>query len=175
DVQLSDLLQLFANNKKSGVLHLQCGGTYGAAHLALHQGQLQHVGLAGVPQMSPPKALSRLLALRQGTCALVCEPPAAQTPQSFADATETTLMEATRRNDEAARTRAKLAGGQGGFAMPLPLGAPLRQLSPDQLDLWQQALEAPGLQQILDHTNDSDEVVLLALLRLVAAGYLRPR
>ncbi len=168
EIPLPDLLQLFGTSRKAGVLVLRSGGREGRIYL--NDGRIrfaEFVGMAGVP---PLKAVYRMLSWTLGSFAL--DPPDTREFEGAIDVSaQEVLMEGFRQHDELGQLRAKLPGR---MALKLPLTQHLRELSDDELDLLEAALNAENLDAYLDAAPGADLESAQALQSLLQRGYLRP-
>ena len=90
DVPLPDLLQLFATNKKSGVLVIS-GANRGK--LYIHNGQLLYSTIGTDKSIPPMKALCRMIGWKKGTFEMEPYDENAEYPETFGESTESILME----------------------------------------------------------------------------------
>ena len=81
-------------------------------------------------------------------------------------------MEGMRQLDEFRELSAKLPPFEAIVAIPRPLSPKLRDLKPHELDLIQTALDEATVQQIIDHSPQTDLDTAQALLSLLDRGYL---
>lgn len=170
EVPLPDLLQLLAASRKTGVLALLEGAS--EAHVHLADGKVTGCTLRSSPGIPPKKAFARLLALERGAFELR---PAEAPPAGAAvdEPLEALLMDGLRQLDEWRALGGKTPPGGAAIAPARPLPAPLRELSPDELDLFQLALEAGTVQGVLDRSADADAAVAERLRALADKGFLR--
>jgi pSer/pThr/pTyr-binding forkhead associated (FHA) protein len=167
EIPLPDLLQLFGTSRKAGVLVLRSSGREGRIYL--NDGRIrfaEFVGVAGVPSL---KALYRMLGWTTGSFAL--DPPDTRELEGAIDVSaQEVLMEGFRQQDELGQLRNKLPGR---MALKLPLSQHLRDLSDEELDVLEAALNAENLDQYLDSAPGPDLEAAQALLALMQRGYLR--
>ena len=105
EVPLPDLLQLFATNKKSGVL------TISGAHrgkIYIKQGQIQSAVIGGEVGMGPMKTICRMINWGKGGFRLEPYDDNLQFKETFQESTESILIEALRQSDEIRRVMPEL-------------------------------------------------------------------
>jgi hypothetical protein len=173
EVPLPDLLQLFATNKRTGTLKVDCGDSrYGTVELYVKAGALEHLQADNLPTLPPQKVLCRLMTLTNGKFEFVSNALPEPLPKTFENTLENLLIEATRLNDETSRAlQAMPACGQG-FALTVPLQAPLVALKPEVLATLQQAINLGTVDDVLDATAASDEAAVQHLTTLLKGRYL---
>jgi hypothetical protein len=170
EVPLPDLLQLLAASRKTGVLALLDGPA--EAHVHLSDGKVIGCALASAPAMAPKKAFARLLAIERGAFEL--RPAEAPPPSAAIDEPlEALLMDGLRQLDEWRALGPKLPAAGATVAPARPLPAPLRELSPGELDVFQLALEAGTVQGVLDRSEEPDAEVAERVQALAAKGFLK--
>jgi Domain of unknown function (DUF4388)/Inner membrane component of T3SS, cytoplasmic domain len=152
EIPLPDLLQLLSTSKKSGVLTVR--SNYGIGKIYLRKGQIYYASLDENFAVKPQKAIYRLLTWSGGSFELEA-PDDRQVIEEITDSTEQLLMEGMRQLDEirhldgAPDLRAHLA-------VPTPLAGRLRDLGPEDLDIFQAVLDHGTVQAVLDHFEGSD-------------------
>jgi len=170
EIPLPDLLQLFGTSRKAGVLVLRSAGREGRIYL--NEGRIRFAEFAGVPGVTPLKAVYRMLGWQTGSFAL--DPPDTREFEAGVDVSaQEVLMEGFRQQDELGQLRNKLPGG-GRLVLKLPLTQRLRELDDGDLDLLEAALSADDLDAFLDGASGPDLESAQALLSLVQRGYLKP-
>jgi hypothetical protein len=164
EIPLPDLLQLLSTSKKSGVLTVR--SHFGIGKIYLRKGQIYYASLDENFAVKPEKALYRLLTWTDGSFELEA-PDERQVIEEITESTEALLMEGMRQLDEihhldnAPELRAHLA-------VPTPLAGHLRDLSPEELDVFQAVLDHGVVQGVLDQFDGTDLQgyrVLVGLLR----------
>lgn len=171
EVSIPNLLQLFQASRKSGVLHLEGeGGQRGRIYL--DQGRATYAEIDDARSLGPQKAIHRLIGWSSGTFELA--PPEERSfEEELQGSTEGILMEGTRQQDELARLAPELPTPGARIELSTPLAAPLRELTPAQLDVLQLAIEHGDYQAILDGSSESDLDAAETLVALLSKGYLR--
>lgn len=168
-VSLVDLLQLLANSQKTGVLTIR--GKQGTGCIHFREGAIFHVSLDGRTALRPEKTLYRLLGWKSGTfelgppvdCAVACE--ITESPAAL-------LLDGAQEADKLAELGSDLPPISAKFRLARPLPEPLRNLTPEELDLLQLVLEHDTLLDVLDHFAGPDLEVHQRLLDLRKRGVL---
>lgn len=168
EVPLPDLLQLLATGKKSGALRIDGPVAGGAVHIT--NGRIAHAELDGVEGGPGRKALFRMLGWTDGTFEL--QPAAEGVPASMDEGTEALLLDAMREIDELRRIADSLPAEDESVAIAQPLEAPLRELTPEDLDALQAAHNVGQVGAIVDRTPLTDYESWKALVSLIERGYL---
>ena len=169
EIPLPDLLQLLSTSRKSGVLVLR--SEWGTGRLHLRKGQIYFANIDESFDMSPRKAMFRMLTWNQGLFEL--EPPdERRVMEELQDSTEALLMEGMRQLDEFRELSPKLPPPEAPVSVPSPLAPRLRDLTPEHLDIIQIALGHATVQTILDQSRQTDLDTAQALLSLLERGYL---
>lgn len=169
EIPLPDLLQLFHTAKKSGVLVVkrdQEGKIY------LRQGQVYYAEIDDSPALGPEKSFNRILTWEVGDFELR-PADAVSFPSELDSSTEALLMNAMRLLDEYRRIERLLPTPGAALKVPMPLVAPLRDLTPELLEVLQLAYNWGTLKGILDHSPKDDVLVAESLLWLIQKEYVR--
>ncbi|MHB1843580.1 MAG: DUF4388 domain-containing protein [Deltaproteobacteria bacterium] len=169
EVPIPDLLQLFQTSKKNGVLAVSTGEHEGRIYL--RKGQIYYAVIDGDPAPGPRKSFFRIVAWEQGDFVLE-GPDAEEFPVELEDSTEALLMEALRQLDEQRKLEKDLPPATSSLALTQPLVAPLRDLSPEQLDILQLAVNYGSVRHVLDKSDLTDRDSCEALLHLLKNDYL---
>jgi pSer/pThr/pTyr-binding forkhead associated (FHA) protein len=171
EIPLPDLLQLFGSSRKSGVLVVKSEGRHG--RIFLNEGLIRCVIIDGREDIGALKAVYRMLEWRRGVFEL--DPP---DPREFEHpidlSAQEVLMEGFRQLDEISALKQRLPSFETRLTLRTPLEAPLRELSPEQLDLLQVALNAPVLGAVFEQTPGTDLEVAKQIEGLIRRGYLAP-
>jgi pSer/pThr/pTyr-binding forkhead associated (FHA) protein len=169
EIPLPDLLQLLSTSRKSGVLVLRSDG--GVGKLYLRKGQIYFASIDDSFNMGPRKAIFRMLTWTQGFFEL--EPPDERAVlEELQDSTEGLLMEGMRQLDEHRMLAEKLPPLTASIMIPRPLEPKLRDLGPEELDVFQTALSADTLRTLFDESSLTDLTVAEKLKVLLDKGYL---
>ncbi len=169
EIPLPDLLQLLSTSRKSGVLVVRSDG--GVGKLYMRKGQIYFASIDDSFNMGPRKAIFRMLSWAQGFFEL--EPPDERAVlEELQDSTEGLLMEGMRQLDEYRVVSEKLPPLTSRLAVPRPLEPKLRDLGPEELDVFQQAMTADTIRTLLDESSLTDLSVAEKLKSLLDKGYL---
>ena len=165
EIPLPDLLQLLSTSRKSGVLTIR--SDRGVGKICIRKGQVYYASIDDNFAIRPQKAIYRLLTWLTGAFEL--DPPdERQVIEEIQEPTEALLMEGMRQLDEVRRLEPDLPAPGSRLAVPTPLAGRLRDLSPEELDIFQLVLDHGSLQAVLDTYGGSDQDAynhLLALLK----------
>jgi Domain of unknown function (DUF4388)/Inner membrane component of T3SS, cytoplasmic domain len=169
EVPLVDLLQLLSTSKKTGAIVIR-GYRQGGVHL--RSGKVVAAAIDADPTLAPKKALFRMVSWSQGGFEFVPkEGELASFPNEITEGTEQLLMEAMHQSDELARGNLPAPTLAIGIAMPL--SAPLRDCTQDELDVLQLVHNYGVVQAVLDRASGSDLEVSQTLASLMRRGFLR--
>jgi hypothetical protein len=172
EVPLPDLLQLFSASKKTGVLQITTETDVGSIYL--EEGMVQFAVVNGDESVPPEKAFYRVLVWDKGTFDLL--PKVERTfPTEIQSSIEGLLMEGMRQLDEMMRLGDALPSLQTRVSVPSPLETPLRDASPEELDVIQLALSHDTLVDMMNHSGKPDPEVAEVVVALLEKGYLRVR
>ncbi len=177
DVGLTDLIELFHANKRTGVLIVT--STDGAeARLAIREGRLYHgairPGAGGAPlPIDGTKAVFRVLTWPAGDFRLDTKAPLPEPESEIPLGTRELVIEALRQWDELRKYEAHLLGPERGLSLLRPLEARLSALSAEALDTLQLVLNHGRVGPVLDHSSASDLETWQDLLYLLQNGYLQ--
>ena len=153
EIPLPDLLQLLSTSKKSGVLAVR--STFGFGKIYLRKGQIYYASIDDNFGVKPQKAIYRLLNWADGSFEL--EPPdERQVIEEITESTEALLMEGMRQLDEMRQIDIDLPALNQHLAVPTPLVGRLRDLAPEELDIFQAVLDHGTVQAVLDQFDGSD-------------------
>ncbi len=170
EIPLPDLLQLFHTSKKNGVLVVT---NEHEGKIYLRQGRVYYAVIDDNHNLGPQKSFNRIVTWEQGDFELR---PA--DPQEFMveldSSTEALLMDALRQLDEYKRIQKDLPAFAAQLTMAMPMTAPLRELSPELLDVLQLVHNYGSLGGVLDHSEQDDVQAAEAVLQLIKRDYVRP-
>jgi pSer/pThr/pTyr-binding forkhead associated (FHA) protein len=153
EIPLPDLLQLLSTSRKSGVLTIT--SQVGVGRIYLRTGNIYFAAINDDFNVSPQKAIYRMLSWETGTFEL--EPGGEMNVmEEIQESTEALLMEGVRQIDEFRNMQSQLPAPQSPLAVPTPVAGKLRDLSPDELDIFQLVLDHGQLQAVLDNYWGSD-------------------
>jgi hypothetical protein len=169
EIPLPDLLQLLGTSKKSGVLVVTADQDVG--RLIMHRGLVTFAEI-NEDDIPPLKAAIRMLGWTRGTFDF--EPPEERTiPVSINLSVQELLMEGLRQIDELNALQHKLPAPEARLIVPKPLEPRVRNLSPDELDIFQLAYNQSEVLDIFNKSQTTDLQTAQIMLKLMAAGYLR--
>ena len=164
EIPLPDLLQLLSTSRKSGVLTTVSSA--GIGKIYLRKGQIYFAAINDNFAIRPQKAVYRMLTWTTGTFEL--EPSVEmQVMEEVQESTEALLMEGVRLLDEFRQIASSLPALDSALAVPTPLAGKLRDLTPNELDVFQLVLDHGQLQAVLDHYAGSDLEAAQALMALM--------
>ena len=169
EIPLPDLLQLLSTSRKSGVLVVRSDALVGKVFM--RKGQIYFANLESLPTVGPRKAFTRMLGWTQGSFEL--EPPD-ESPvlEEMDDSTEGLLMEGMRQLDEYRVQLEKLPPIDSPVGIARPLKGKLRDLTPEELDVFQAALESKTVASLFDQSPLTDLAIAEKLVSLLGKGYL---
>jgi pSer/pThr/pTyr-binding forkhead associated (FHA) protein len=169
EIPLPDLLQLLSTSRKSGVLVVR--SDLGVGKIYLRKGQIYFASIDDSFNTGPRKAMYRMLAWQQGFFEL--DPPDDRAVlEELQDSTEGLLMEGMRQLDEYNMHAQKLPPLSSALAVPHPLEPKLRDLAPEELDVFQVALGAETVRALFDECSLTDLTIAEKLRSLIEKGYL---
>jgi len=172
EVPLPDLLQLFAASKKSGVLVVRTDQDVG--RIFLDKGKVRFATVNDNFDVSPEKSFYRILTWTHGTFDM--DPPdEREFNNAIERSTEALLMEAMRQLDEIRRLGPDMPAMSAQLGLIVPLIPPLRELSPDELDVLQLAHNYGHVESVLNKSLASDLETSGILVKLIKSGYLEVR
>lgn len=170
EVPLPDLLQLFSASKKSGVLVVRTDTDVGKIYL--DGGKVVFATINDNYDVSPIKSFYRILTWEQGTFDM--EPPEEREfLEPIEMSTEGLLMEAMRQLDEVRRLSPDMPPMQSQLSLAVPLIPPLRDLSPEELDVLQLAHNYGHVETVLNKSLASDLETSEIVVKLMKSGYLK--
>jgi hypothetical protein len=170
EIPLPDLLQLLSTSRKSGVLSVRSDAGHGRIYM--RKGQIYYATIDDSYDLSPRKAMFRLLTWVSGTFEL--EPPDEKSVlEEIQESTEALLMEGMRQLDEFRRIEPELPQRDQMCVINVPLAPPLRDLQPGDLDVLQLVLNYGQLQAILDRSPRTDLETAQSLLTLIQKEYIQ--
>ncbi|WCJ60085.1 DUF4388 domain-containing protein [Fontisphaera persica] len=164
EVPLMDLLQLLSNSMKTGCVTLRQDAQ--RADIWLRQGQIYYASLNQQPAPRPEKTLMRILRWSAGTFTFT--PGTEQTaPVEITEPTGSVLLEGARQADEISAFDELLPPLTARLQLAFPLPHPLRQCTPEELDVLQLVLEHGVLEKVLDAFPGSDLDALQILVPML--------
>lgn len=169
-VPLPDLLQLFATSKKTGGLFITTpNGMEGCIYL--REGRVYGAVINRNYDVPVEKACYRIMTWTSGTFLL--DTTASYDFEKPIDETvESMLMESMRIIDETHAIGEDVPAFEAVFKINIPLGGKLRDLSPEQLDVFQLLLEEATMEHVLNHSDLDDIEASKAVVHLIRNGYI---
>jgi len=169
EIPLPDLLQLLSTSRKSGVIVIR--SDLGVGKIYLRKGQIYFASIDESFNTGPRKAMFRLLGWSHGFFEL--DPPdEREVMDELTDSTEGLLMEGMRQLDEYRVLIEKLPPPSAALAIPHPLESKLRDLGPEELDVFQVALGAETVRALFDECSHTDLTIAEKLRVLLDKGYV---
>jgi pSer/pThr/pTyr-binding forkhead associated (FHA) protein len=168
EVPLPDLLQLFGSSRKTGALVVKTDTDVGKVYL--EKGVIIHATINDTELLTPEKCVYRIITWRHGTFYMEPADDGTQ-PTRVELSAEAALMEGLRIFDEVHRI--DLPPMASRVAIARPLVAKLRDLTPEQLDVFQVALEQVQLEAVFNNCTLDDIQIAGALAVLIDQGYLK--
>jgi pSer/pThr/pTyr-binding forkhead associated (FHA) protein len=169
EIPLPDLLQLLSTSRKSGVLVIHSDRH--AGKIFFRKGQIYFGNIENQFNIGPRKALTRMLGWTQGQFEL--EPPdETAVLEELDDSTEGLLIESMRQLDEYKVVAEKMPELASPIGVARPLKSKLRELSPEELDVFQAALEVKTVNALFDQSSLSDLEIAQKLVQLFEKGIL---
>jgi hypothetical protein len=169
EIPLPDLLQLFHTAKKAGVLVVKNAHE---AKIYLRQGRVYYAVIDDNHALGPHKSFNRIMTWEVADFEL--RPADPQTFGTELDtSTEALLMNSMRLLDEFKRIEKMLPPPNAPLKLPTALTAPLRDLTPELLDVLQLAHNYGNLKGVLDHSVKDDVLTAESLIWLIQKEYIR--
>jgi pSer/pThr/pTyr-binding forkhead associated (FHA) protein len=169
EMPLPDLLQLFTNSRKSGVMTIR--SDRGVGKLYLREGQVYHAEIESNPVVKSRKAFYRMFGWNDGTFDLR---PAGdhRVPEEITESTTSLILEGVRQLDEIRILEPKLprAGARLHVAEPLP--GNLRDLATEEIQLFQLVLHHNTLETAVDNFPGTDFEAYTCLMDLLRRGFI---
>lgn len=169
-VPLPDLLQLFGSSKKTGGLFITTpGGTEGCIYL--REGRVYGAVINGNFTVPVEKAFYRIICWTSGTF-LLDTTASHEFDNPINEAVESMLMEAMRIIDETHALGENVPSFDAVFKIEFPLVPKLRDLSPDELDIFQLFLTEPSMESVLNHSTLDDIETTKIVMALLDKKYI---
>jgi hypothetical protein len=170
EVPLPDLLQLFSTSKKSGALVVRTEEDIG--RIFLQKGVIYYATINDLSDLSPIKCIFRMLTWQKGLFDFDAS-DTREFPKPVDVTVQEILIESLRQLDELNAFRDQLPGLSARLVLDTPLVPPLRDLSPEDLDVLQIAHNFNRFGTLLDKSQASDVDTARIVLRLIQKNYLR--
>jgi hypothetical protein len=150
---------------------LTIGAPQAIGRIYLRQGQLYYAAINDDFTTSPHKAMYRMLSWTSGTFEL--EPGGElQVMEEMTESTEALLMEGVRQLDEMRNIEPQLPDPNSALAVPTPVAGKLRDLTPEELDVFQLVLDHGHVQAVFDHFYGPDLEAAQYLLGLMRREFV---
>jgi pSer/pThr/pTyr-binding forkhead associated (FHA) protein len=169
EMPLPDLLQLFANSRKSGVLTIKSGETVGRIYV--REGQIYSAGIEGRPMVRTYKAFYRMFTWMEGAFDLR-PPPRPDVIEEITESTTSLVLEGMRQLDEIRLLEPKLPRRGSNLAVAEPLPGSLRDLATEEIQMFQLALHHGAMDAAIDHFQGTDFEAYTCLLGLMRRGFV---
>ncbi len=170
EVPLPDLLQLFATSKKTGVLTVRIDENIG--RVFLRQGKVYFSSINDNQDITPLKAMYRVLTWNRGAFDFGSAEEKEYVDEIDAPL-EVIMMEGMRQIDEIANLGPDLPDNDATLTVSQPLVPPLRELSPEALDVLQLIYNYGHMETVLNKSLAMDFETSSILLKLVRGNYVR--
>jgi hypothetical protein len=170
EVPLPDLLQLFSTSKKSGALVIRTEEDIG--RIFLQKGVIYYATINDLTDLQPIKCIFRMLTWQKGLFDFDAS-DLREFPKPVDVTVQEILMESLRQLDELNAFRDQLPALSARLVLDTPLVPPLRDLSPEDLDVLQLAHNFNRFGTLLDRSFASDVDTARIVLKLIQKNYLR--
>jgi pSer/pThr/pTyr-binding forkhead associated (FHA) protein len=169
EMPLPDLLQLFDNSRKSGVLTIR--STQGIGKIYLREGQVYHAEIDANPVVKPRKAFYRMFAWTEGAFDLK---PLGEhvVAEEITESTTSLVLEGVRQLDEIRILEPKLPRHGARLHAAEPLPGNLRDLATEEIQLFQLVLDHNVLETVIDSFPGTDFDAYTCLLDLMRRGFV---
>ena len=170
EVPLPDLLQLFSTSKKSGALVIRTEEDIGRIYL--QKGIIYFATINDLNDLPPIKCIFRMLTWQKGLFDFDAS-DLREFPKPVEVTVQEILMESLRQLDELNAFRDQLPALSARLVLDTPLVPPLRDLSPEDLDVLQLAHNFNRFGTLLDKSLATDVDTARIVLKLIQKNYLR--
>jgi Domain of unknown function (DUF4388)/Inner membrane component of T3SS, cytoplasmic domain len=169
EMSLPDLLQLFTNSRKSGVLTIH--SDRGVGKVYLREGHVYHAEIEGNTIVSARKAFCRMFSWTDGTFDLR---PAGdhRVPEEINESTTSLILEGVRQLDEIRILEPKLPRKGARLHVAEPLPGNLRDLATEEIQLFQLVLHHNTLETAVDNFPGTDFEAYTCLMDLLRRGFI---
>jgi hypothetical protein len=169
EVPLPDLLQLFGTSKKNGVLNIRTETNLGRIYM--RKGNIYYASIDDKTDLGPLKSVYRMLSWVKGFFDL--EPPDATVfPNEIDASVPEVLMEGLRQLDELNVVKDDLPPPNTKLLLPKPYTKKFRDLSPDELDVLQNAIIFETIDGVMNSASATDLDTSNILKKLLKEEYL---
>ena len=170
-VPLPDLLQLFGSSKKTGGLFITTpGGIEGCIYL--REGRVYGAVINQNFDVPVEKSFYRMMCWTSGSF-LLDTSASHEFEKPIDETVESMLMESMRIIDETHALGDDVPAFDAMFRIDLPIVPKLRDLTPEQLDIFQLAMAEPTMEALLNHSELADDIeTTKAVMHLLHNGYM---
>jgi hypothetical protein len=169
EIPLPDLLQMLTSAKKSGVLVIKADEE---GKIFIRNGQIYYACINENHSLGPFKSIYRIITWVRGYYEFV-QPDPRRFMVELDDDLDVVLMEALRIRDELKKLMPRLPPLGRHVMLSMPMAVPLRDLTPEQLDVLQMVYNYGQMKMILDKSPLTDLDTLKAVGYLLSKGYIR--
>jgi hypothetical protein len=169
EMPLPDLLQLFLNSRKSGVMTIR--SDLGVGRIYLRDGQVYHAEIEGNPVVKARKAFYRMLGWNDGAFDLKPAPDQ-RVAEEITESTTSLVLEGARQLDEIRILEPKLPGRGSRLHAAEPLPGNLRDLATEEIQLFQLVLHQNVMETVIDNFPGTDFEAYTCLMDLLRRGFL---
>jgi hypothetical protein len=169
EMPLPDLLQLFTNSRKSGVMTIR--SDRGVGKLYLREGQVYHAEIEGNAVVKSRKAFYRMFAWTDGAFDLR---PAGdhRVPEEITESSTSLILEGVRQLDEIRILEPKLPRPGARLHIAEPLPGNLRDLATEEIQLFEIVGRHNTLETAVDNFPGTDFEAYTCLMDLLRRGFL---
>ncbi|HVM60440.1 MAG TPA: DUF4388 domain-containing protein [Verrucomicrobiae bacterium] len=169
EMPLSDLLQLFHNSRKGGVMTIRCDR--GVGRIYLRDGQIYHAEIEGNPIVKARKAFYRVFGWTEGTFDLK---PAGdhRVAEEITESTTSLILEGVRQLDEIRILEPKLPKPDARLHVAEPLPGNLRDLATEEIQLFELVVHHNVMETVIDNFPGTDFEAYTCLTDLLRRGFV---
>jgi len=169
EMPLADLLQLFTNSRKSGVLSIHAD--HGIGKVYVREGHVYHAEIEDNPMVKARKAFYRMFTWIEGAFDL--KPFGDHhVAEEITESTTSLVLEAVRQLDEIHLLEPKLPRRGARLHAAEPLPGNLRDLATEEIQLFQLILHHNNLEAVIDSFPGTDFEAYTCLLDLMRRGFV---
>ncbi|MCK5688953.1 FHA domain-containing protein [Myxococcota bacterium] len=172
EIPLADLLQLFAANRKTGILTLYDGPNQSSGKVVVNEGTLEYAAIETEAAITSLKAIARMVAWKEGSFRL----DDYQTPETIdselATPAESIVIDALRLSDEINLILPDIPPLDSALTLCIPLMPLLKELNEKETDVLQLSINFDSIQAVIDKIPFSDAEALRIINKLLLNGYL---
>jgi pSer/pThr/pTyr-binding forkhead associated (FHA) protein len=169
DMPLAELLQIYQTAQRTGVLTLR-GERKGT--VVVDKGKPTYATISDLKDLDSHKAILRMLSWHDGTFELEAS-DLSDYPNTLKENIDIYVRDFKQHTQSMTELSADLPEMEAMLAPQLPLIAPLRNISPDMLDVFQLIHNFGHVETILNKSTKSDVDTFRALIYLTKEAYVR--